>query len=95
MPPEYRSMPASQAAQSGVAGLHIPVRPKLKPFLSAHTAQEPVLVERSWAGQQLTPDQRKLSRKRKIAEDLPAWNPMPPGELSVVRPAKPAKGATH
>jgi len=90
MPPEYSSMSASQAAESG-QGLSIPVRPKLSPFLPMHAAQEPVLVARSWTGRQLAADQRKLSRERKIAQDLPEWNPMPPGEMSVIRPTKAAK----
>ncbi|WLP92150.1 hypothetical protein [Gordonia sp. NB41Y] len=33
-------------------------------------------------------DAQKLSRKRKIAGDLPAWDPMPPGETLVSRPVR-------
>lgn len=84
MPVEHSSMSARQAAETG-QGLGFPVRPKLNPFLPMHPVEEPVLVARSWTGRQLSVDQRKLSRKRKIAQDLPEWNPMPPGELTVVR----------
>lgn len=30
--------------------------------------------------------ERTTSRQRKIAGDLPAWEPLPPGELVVTRP---------
>jgi len=67
---------------------NVPVRPKVEPFLSTGPAQKPLLVERTWEGMQLKPEQRKLSRQRKIAEGLPEWSPKPPGEISVVRPAR-------
>jgi hypothetical protein len=94
IPPDRAPAPtgplsAVQAAEQGSA-MRIPVRPKLKPFLSVHTDQDPVLVARSWAGQTLAPEDRKLGRQRKIAEGLPDWNPMPPGELTVTRTARDA-----
>jgi len=77
-------MPVSDAVRAGY-GFQIPVRPKTQPFLDSGPAQQPLLVERSWEGLQLEPSQRKLSRQRKIAEGLPEWSPVPPGELSVTR----------
>jgi len=87
IPPEFAAKPASEAARLG-HGFNVPVRPKVKPFLDHMTTQEPVLVARSWASQQLAPEDRKLMRQRKIAQDLPEWNPMPPGEITITRNLK-------
>lgn len=51
-------------------------------------AEEPasstVVVHRSVLARRST-DKPKTSRERKIAGDLPDWEPLPPGELTVQR----------
>ncbi|MFI2712208.1 hypothetical protein ACH495_18995 [Micromonospora sp. NPDC018662] len=39
-----------------------------------------------WARRPIAPSQRSTDRVRRIAEGLPDWEPMPPGELVVRRP---------
>ncbi|MEU8261542.1 hypothetical protein AB0C02_13095 [Micromonospora sp. NPDC048999] len=48
------------------------------------TSDEPEAVP--WARQPTPPRQRSTSRVRRIAEGLPDWEPMPPGEMLVRRP---------
>jgi hypothetical protein len=45
-------------------------------------AQTPV----PWARQPSTSTSRKTTRTRKTVTTLPAWDPMPPGEIVVRRP---------
>lgn len=44
-----------------------------------------VVVGRGFLRSKVTPQKQQLSRERKIAGDLPSWDPMPPGEVSVRR----------
>ncbi|MBL6276130.1 hypothetical protein JMF97_08150 [Micromonospora fiedleri] len=39
-----------------------------------------------WARQPTPPRQRHTDRVRRIAEGLPDWEPMPPGEMVIRRP---------
>ncbi|WP_167349999.1 zinc ribbon domain-containing protein [Pseudoclavibacter helvolus] len=44
-------------------------------------------VSRTWSSSRPLGERKpKLSRERKMAGDLPAWEPLPPGELNVRRP---------
>ena len=48
-------------------------------------ASDTVVVQRSVLSRRST-QKPQTSRERKIAGDLPAWEPLPPGELVVTRP---------
>jgi hypothetical protein len=43
------------------------------------------LGESLWARQQTPTEQRVTARVRKMVEELPSWDPMPPGEIVVRR----------
>jgi len=45
----------------------------------------PVVEGVPWARQPSMPFQRATARARTIVSDLPAWDPMPPGEILVQR----------
>lgn len=47
-----------------------------------------VVVGRGFLRSKVAPQKQQLSRERKIAGDLPAWEPMPPGEIAVRRRAR-------
>jgi hypothetical protein len=38
-----------------------------------------------WAQQAAAPRERSTSRSRQVVRDLPAWEPLPPGEMLVQR----------
>jgi hypothetical protein len=39
-----------------------------------------------WAQQSVEAESRATRRARRIVEGLPAWEPLPPGEITVNRP---------
>jgi hypothetical protein len=41
-----------------------------------------------WARQEIEPQERVTRRLRQIAEGLPDWDPLPPGEIVVRRPRR-------
>ncbi|PPA60730.1 hypothetical protein [Micromonospora chalcea] len=41
-----------------------------------------------WARQPIAAAKRSTSRARRMVENLPDWEPMPPGELVVRRPRR-------
>lgn len=85
-------VPAAGGAP-GQAPMNVPVRPKIPPLGSSRVPQETVIVARGWEDRVVPTDKRTFSRQRKIAEDLPEWSPMPPGEMTVTRVKKQAKGS--
>ena len=44
------------------------------------------VIDRHVLGARRSDDRRVTTRERKIAGDLPDWEPLPPGELIVMRP---------
>ncbi|MGI5152316.1 hypothetical protein ACQEVC_39085 [Plantactinospora sp. CA-294935] len=53
---------------------------------SPSTRSEPVAPAVPWARQPAVPEQRATARTRRIADGLPGWEPLPPGEILVQRP---------
>jgi hypothetical protein len=63
-------------------------RNRTSPFLPPRAPEEQVtpVVSRTWASQVSgTGKKKQLTRERKMAGDLPEWEPLPPGELIVTR----------
>jgi hypothetical protein len=90
MPPDPDAADTSTLIQEpGSAGTLIS-RTRSNRFLPADaTALDPsVVVGRGFLRSKATPQKQQLSRERKIAGDLPAWDPMPPGEVAVRRRAR-------
>lgn len=46
-----------------------------------------VVISRNVLRSSVTTAQAQTSRERRIAGDLPEWEPLPPGELFVTRPS--------
>lgn len=59
----------------------------LPPRLESEDEQSPI-ISRAWIGQGAKNAKKQLSGERKTAGDLPDWDPLPPGELVVVRGKK-------
>jgi hypothetical protein len=68
-----------------------PVRRPTKRFLPPPPPEqkETAAIARDFARGKRRDSSPKLGRKRKIAGDLPSWDPMPPGESLVVRRSAP------
>jgi hypothetical protein len=41
-----------------------------------------------WGRQTASSEERVTSRQRRMAEGLPAWEPLPPGEVLIRRPSQ-------
>jgi hypothetical protein len=54
-------------------------------FLPKEAAAETTVVSRNVLRPRETKKRTETSRERKIAGDLPDWEPLPPGELLVAR----------
>jgi hypothetical protein len=50
--------------------------------------EESPVVARAWAGPAERPGSGQLGTQRKLAGELPSWDPLPPGEQSVKRSKK-------
>lgn len=48
---------------------------------------QPVIADGTvpWAQQAAAPQERQTKRERRMVRDLPAWEPLPPGEMLVRR----------
>jgi len=84
------SVPASSAADAGAMDAPLVVRRtrstgRLAPRPLNATADQEVLVQRDLLRRR-SEVKPQTSRQREIAGDLPAWEPVPPGELFVQRP---------
>jgi hypothetical protein len=60
----------------------------LPPLLQSEEQAQSPIVSRAWIGQGARTSKKQLSGERKTAGDLPDWDPLPPGELVVVRGKK-------
>lgn len=60
---------------------------------AAEDSADQVVVSRVRMLDRRTGVGHQLSRQRKAAGDLPAWEPLPPGELKVTRPSGTARTA--
>lgn len=80
---------SSPTQEPGAVGTLIS-RTRANRFLPAEVnAVDPaVVVGRGFLRSKVAPQKQQLSRERKIAGDLPAWEPMPPGEIAVRRRAR-------
>lgn len=81
----------STAAVPGTApalDVSIVRRNRTSPFLPPRVPdeQETPVISRAWSSAQTSGStKRQLSHERKVAGDLPEWEPLPPGELTVKR----------
>jgi hypothetical protein len=81
--PSPNPAPAATADTSGF----IVRRTRTSPFLppTPVDADETPSVSRAWATAQGKKVKGQLGRQRRMAGDLPGWEPLPPGELLVKR----------
>lgn len=92
-PPAYTHAPAATppsavAPPAGVTlGAPTNIRRPGRRFLppAAPEQSQPTTVSRDFTKSRKRTETSKLSRNRKIAGDLPAWDPLPPGESPVNR----------
>jgi hypothetical protein len=81
---------ATEPADQAPAAEDIVVRrTRRTPFLPpAHVDEEEggVVISRSWTSARRAAGSADVGRQRKIAGDLPSWEPLPPGEVVVARP---------
>lgn len=90
-PPLPEAAPhASSSPETTTVGQIISRARTTSKFLPAATspADSAVVVGRGLLRSKAAPQKQQLSRERKIAGDLPSWDPMPPGEISVRRPSR-------
>ncbi|MGW6059929.1 hypothetical protein [Streptomyces sp. NPDC055189] len=64
--------------------MSVPPQPRRSPDGRSGQSQSP------WAATGRTGGERVTSRLRKIADELPDWEPLPPGETFVRRPGSSA-----
>lgn len=83
---------ASPAIVAAATPAPVDITAVTRPRRSVVAAPQPVadegpVISRSWLGARsaATPAEPQLTRERRMAGDLPAWEPLPPAELQVRR----------